>query len=161
MSAPLDTTRVVMQRPHLDGVGHFALDQPFRIRPYEPGDEARWYAIHRVADPPFTDTEGLFVHEFGADAAVLAARQLYLCDGDAVVGTASAWHDPGYADGTWARVHWVAIDPAYQGRGLSKPLLARVLRVAAGLGHRRAFLTTQRFRTVAIGLYASFGFVEV
>ena len=58
-------------------------------------------------------------------------------------------------------MHWVAILPAYQGRGLAKPLLAQVMQTMAVLGHRQVYLTTQRFRRAAIGLYTSFGFAEI
>ncbi len=155
-----DETRVIMERADLEDVPCFGIESPYRIRSWKPGDEASWFDIHVEADPPFTDP-ACFVKQFGDDPAELAARQWYLCDGETVIGTASAWHESAYKEGDWGRVHWVAIRPAYQGKGLAKPLLSKVLAETARLGHRRAYLTTQRFRTAALHLYASFGFVEV
>jgi len=95
------------------------------------------------------------------DPDELAKRQFYLCRGEKVIGTATAWLGRDYKDGSYGRVHWVAIRPAYQGQGLSRPLMSEVLRALKRLGHERAYLTTSRRRPIAIRLYKSFGFVEV
>jgi ribosomal protein S18 acetylase RimI-like enzyme len=57
-------------------------------------------------------------------------------------------------------IHWVAIEPAYQGRGLAKPLLATALQRLAQ-DHQRAFLGTQTTSYRAVGLYLKYGFVPV
>jgi len=59
------------------------------------------------------------------------------------------------------RVHWVAIDPEHQGRGLSKPLLSTVCNTLAAMGHDEAYLVTSSGRVAAIRLYLHFGFVPV
>ena len=57
------------------------------------------------------------------------------------------------------RLHWVSVDAAHQGRGLSKPLVAMALSSACcELGHREAILTTQTPSWVAIRVYHRFGF---
>jgi len=58
----------------------------------------------------------------------------------------------------YGRVHWVAIVPEMQGKGLSKPMLSVVLDRLRELGHGRAYLTTNTVRTAAINLYLKFGF---
>ncbi len=150
-----------MERPNLDDIPRFSLQKPYEIRTYEPGDEAHWYDIHVEADKLSNITKDLFASQFGSDQEELSARQFYLCHSREVIGTASAWYGEHYKDGSYSRVHWVAIRPSYQGRGLSKPLLSEVLHALARLGHNKAYLTTSRLRPVAIGLYRSFGFVEV
>jgi len=152
---------VIMERGNLENIPRLPLREPYRIRPYQPGDEAHWYDIHLEADKLSDIAPDLFASQFGSDPDELAARQFYLCRGDEVIGTASAWYDTEYKDGTYGRVHWVAIRPSFQGRGLSKPLLSHVLQALARLGHKKAYLTTSRRRPVAIRLYRSFGFVEV
>lgn len=56
-------------------------------------------------------------------------------------------------------MHWVAIAPQAQGRGLSKPLLAAVCRRIRELGDDRAQLGTSTWRIPAVNLYLHFGFV--
>jgi GNAT superfamily N-acetyltransferase len=149
-----------MERQDLKGIARFDLEEPCTIRTYQPGDERHWYSIHLEADKLSNITQELFASQFGSDQRVLSTRQLYLCDADSVVGTATAWYGDTYKDGSYGRVHWVAIRPSHQGRGLSKPLLSEVLQTLARLGYTKAYLTTSRLRPVAMHLYRSFGFIE-
>ncbi len=165
--------RVLMARPTLAGIAPPALPPGYALTPYAPGDERHWVAIHERADRFNGAFAERFRRAFGAgggagaggapDAARLAARQVYLRDAAGTpVGTATAWDDAADrdADGTPAgRVHWVAIVPEHQGRGLAKPLVAWVLARLAALGHRRAVLATSTGRVAAINLYRRFGFV--
>ncbi len=147
-----------MTRPDLEGLPEFALPADFRIDPYAPGAERDWLAIHHRSDRYNTFTEETFAHQFGEDEATLRQRQFYLrAPGGARIGTATAWfdHDSPLGDG---QVHWVAILPEWQGRGLAKPLLSRVCTRLRDLGHRRAFLKTASARIPAIRLYIKFGF---
>lgn len=156
-----DRNRLILERDDLDDIIRFPLKQPYRIRTYRLGDEVRWHEIHLEADNFSNITEELFCSQFGSDLEELSKRQLYLCHSDEVIGTASAWYDKNYKNGSYGRVHWVAIRPSYQGLGLSKPLLSEVLQALLRLGHKKAYLSTSRLRPVAIRLYKSFGFVEV
>jgi len=156
-----DTNTLILERNDLDDIPRFPLNQPYRIRTYQPGDEIHWYKIHLQADRLSNITEKLFCSQFGSDLEELSKRQFYLCNSDEVIGTASAWHDKNYKNGSYGRVHWVAIKPSYQRLGLSKPLLSEVLQALARLAHEKAYVSTSRLRPVAIRLYKSFGFVEV
>jgi GNAT superfamily N-acetyltransferase len=74
------------------------------------------------------------------------------------VGTITAWRNADYRSAAYGRVHWVAIVPAFQGRGLARPLLAACLRRLSELGYGGAYLTTSPPRLAAINLYLRFGF---
>ncbi|MEX0655819.1 MAG: GNAT family N-acetyltransferase [Phycisphaeraceae bacterium] len=150
------TDRLQMIRDHLRDLPDAALPAAFHLRPYRPGDDRTWYDIHLKADRYTKLTSQRFVDEFGSDDELLAARQLYLCDSQngEPLGTATAWQDD---DGA-GRVHWVAIVPEAQGRGLAKPLLAAVCQRLAELGHQQTRLTTQSPRIAAVNLYLRFGF---
>ena len=151
---------ISMIRESLEGIPHFELPPPYTMRWYRPGDEGAWLEIHERADKYTSVTPELFVEQFGSDAETLGRRQCYLCDGDGTpIGTATAWFNDDYRGRPHGRVHWVAIVPERQGRGLSKPLLSRVCLRLRELGHERAYLTTQAVRLPAIGLYLKFGFV--
>ena len=71
------------------------------------------------------------------------------------VATATAYptDEPGFG-----QVHWVAVKREEQGKGLARPLIAKVLEVLAGHGSQRAFLHTQTVTWVAVRLYQQFGF---
>ena len=151
---------VHMVRESLNDLPEFSLPAPYSIRWYRPGDKEHWLAIHLEAEKFFKVWPALFEREFGRDEAVLAQRQAYLCDGTGTpIGTASAWFNPDYEGQPYGQIHWVAIVPDHQGRGLAKPLMSVICRRMRDLGHDRAYLGTSTGRIEAVGLYLKFGFV--
>lgn len=151
---------VKMERESLDGVALHRPPPGYALRWYRPGDERKWVEIQRQAERYVRASEDLFRKEFGGDAETLGRRQAFLLDARATaVATATAWFDDDYHGRRYGRLHWVAVVPDFQGRGLSKPLLSAVLRRMRKLGHDRAYLRTATARIPAINLYAAFGFV--
>jgi len=149
-----------MVRGSLEGIPSYDLPAGHSMRRYEPGDEELWKEIHLLADPYIDITPDLFRQEFGTEESVLAERQFYLLDArQQAIGTATAWYDDDFGGQAYGRVHWVAIVPRYQGRGLAKPLMAAVCHRLRNLGHERAYLDTSTARTAAIRLYLRFGFI--
>lgn len=55
-------------------------------------------------------------------------------------------------------MHWVSVDQAHQGLGLSKAVVSLAMHRLRELGHTSAFLTTQTASWVAIKVYHRFGF---
>jgi len=151
---------VSMVRESLALIPDWLLPATCAIRGYRLGDERTWTDVQLAAEKQLQIEAGLFRREFGADEGELERRQLFLCDGSGrAIGTATAWYDNSYRGRRCGRVHWVAIVPEAQGRGLAKPLLAATLRRLAELGHQRAVLGTHSYRLPAISLYLKFGFV--
>ncbi len=151
---------VRMLRENLTDIPAYALPAGFRFRLYHPGDEDVWTGIFSKADVYNVTAPELFRQQFGDDDVELARRQLFLCRDDGVaIGTTTAWYDEDYKGLRWGRVHWVAIVPEHQGKGLAKPLLTAALERLVELGEERAYLTTESPRLVAINLYLKFGFV--
>jgi GNAT superfamily N-acetyltransferase len=147
---------VTMARHDLEDIPRHPVPDGYAIRPFAPGDAAAWVEIQGAADAYNEITPALFRREFGDDPGEQARRILMLTAPDgAAVGTAAAW----YVDARVGRVHWVAIHPSHQGRGLAKPLLGRVCLALRDLGHERAVLSTSTARIPAIALYLDFGFV--
>lgn len=148
-----------MIRESLARIPRHDLPKPFSLRMYRPGDDVHWRRIQEASDPYNDITQSLFRKEFGWDEEEIAARQWYLCDGSGLpIGTSTAWYHDAFNHERWGQVHWVAIVPAYQGRGLSKPLLSATLRTMRALGDSRAFLYTSTGRLRAIRLYAQYRF---
>lgn len=151
--------RVRLVHHCLADVPEFPVPVGFSLRWHAPGDEATWWRIWQAADAYQAITPDRFQREFGRDPARWRERQCFLCDSSgAGVGTATAWFDDDYFGQRFGRVHWVAVLPAFQGRGLSKPLLSATCRRLRALGHDRAYLVTETVRLPAIRLYWQFGF---
>ena len=146
---------VIMTRPNLENIPVFELPPGFSIRPYQSGDDEVWWQIHERADPLLAHRSGSHREFFGVDFDELRARQMFLMSpANQPIGTATAWH----TSEALGRVHWVAIVPEFQGRGLAKPLLSHIMVTLRELGHTRAILDTDTQRPRAIALYQSFGF---
>lgn len=149
---------VVMVRPNLQDIPQCEIKEGYRIRCYRPGDEEAWVRIHDLADEYNKVTVAAFRENFGSDLQVLRSRGFYLDSPDGeTVGTATAWYNLNFEGKDWGRVHWVAITPEHQGKGVSKPLLSAVMNRLAQ-SHERAYLTTSTARIPAIHLYLTFGF---
>ena len=151
---------VTMVRSDLQDLPRHAVPDGFAIRPYAPGDELSWVRIQSAADAYNVIVADLFRAQFGDDTLELGRRLFMLEDAaGTAIGTAAAWFGGARRGPAVGRVHWVAIHPAHQGRGLAKPLLSRVCHALRALGHESAYLTTSTARVPAIALYLSFGFV--
>lgn len=151
---------ISMIRETLNDIPVYHVPDGFSLRCYRPGDEKLWVKIHEQADQYNNITSETFDRVFNSDFEALAERQYYLLDSQKqAVGTATAWFDNGNKERYNGRVHWVAIIPEMQGKGLAKPLLSAVCEKLRELGHERAHLTTQPERIAAINLYLQFGFM--
>jgi GNAT superfamily N-acetyltransferase len=150
---------VRMHRPNLTNIPVYSLPPEYSIRWYSSGDIKHWVAIHESAERYAEVTGKVHAENFGSDVDVLHERQCFLLDRHKrPIATATAWSDDEYDGRISGRVHWVAVVPEYQGRGLSKPLLSIVLRRMIELGDDRAYLRTSTARLPAVNLYAAFGF---
>ena len=74
------------------------------------------------------------------------------------IATATIWWEySGKRRDPW--VSYVAVKPDYQGLGLSKALLSRLLELSAEIeGDRKVYLHTQTWSHRAVKLYEKFGF---
>jgi beta-glucuronidase len=150
---------VAMVRPNLANLPEIPFPNGFTIRPLQPDEGALWTDIQRDAEPFFPIGNNLFQQEFGKDLAALTWRSyLVTTDRGVGVGVISAWYNRAYHGQDYGQIHWVAIRPAYQGRGLAKAMLSYALRQMSQW-HERAMLFTQTRRLPAIRLYLDAGFV--
>lgn len=159
MSEQLPDVNVWMIHHQLRHAPTFALPPGYRMRFYHEGDTATWVAIQQAAEPYFVPTAETFVSSMPGDAAYLATRVMFLVDpSGAAVGTITAWSGAllGYA--AIGQIHWVALLPAVQGRGLAKPMLSAAVNQLLAQGYTNAVLETNTRRVAALNLYLQFGF---
>ncbi|MBM3546705.1 MAG: GNAT family N-acetyltransferase [Alphaproteobacteria bacterium] len=151
---------VVMVRRDLQELPIRSLPARYSLRWYTPGDATHWVDIQSRADALNRISAVLFDAQF-AERGELPKRQAFILDESGrPAGSATAWF--GDCRGTkMGRVHWVAVLPEHQGRGLGSALMSVVCSRLRDLGHAAAYLTTDERRTMALGLYVRFGFVRV
>lgn len=147
-----------MIRTTLEALPRHDLPSGFQLRTYRDGDADHWVRIHELADKYNKVTTETFQKEFGFDIDAMRERGFFLeTQAGEVIGTATAWYDDDFEGEPYGRVHWVAIIPEYQGRGLAKPLLSKVMECLAR-AHGKAYLVTSSARIPAIRLYLKYGF---
>jgi GNAT superfamily N-acetyltransferase len=162
MSFIEQNAKVVMERASLTAIPEYGLPQGFVLRWYQAGEESAWLQIQAAADDLNDITADLFRKTFGNEQTAHEQRICFLTTATGEpIGTAAAWWGEEGAEGRRGRIHWVAIFPAFQGRGLAKPLLTAVCLRLRELGHTSAYLTTSAARIPALNLYRQFGFVPV
>jgi GNAT superfamily N-acetyltransferase len=160
MSITERNVSVNMIRDSLEDIPNYPLPPGYSTRWYRAGDERLWVDVQSRAEEYLEITSELFVEQFGSDSRTLAERQCFLLDAQGeAIGTATAWSDDDYCGQPYGQLHWVAMVPQAQGRGLAKPLLTIVLNQMVELGHARCYLGTSTARIPAINLYVKFGFV--
>jgi len=150
---------VIMKVNALAEVPRHPLPHGFLVRYYTPGDADTWTKIHNETGSYGPVAPTLFTDQFGADDEALAARQCFIVDDQGnAVATATAWfNDPAHGV-PGGRIHWVAVVPAVQRRGIASALLGILCDRFEALGETTAYLTTDSHNTRAIALYQRLGF---
>jgi GNAT superfamily N-acetyltransferase len=141
----------------LGDIPDFDLPVGYSIETLGMQDLDLWYSLQREAEPYLEIYDGLLEEQFDTERDELGERCHLLMCGKEVVGTGIAWWEPDVLGERWGVLRWFAIHPAHQGKGLSKPLLTRILKQIRETDDK-CYLTTSPERTVAIRLYLDFGF---
>ncbi len=131
----------------------------YTFRFFREGDIATWVRVQQSAIPEFTVTADLFRDSMPGDTALWSQRVLFLVAPDgADIGSITGWETEEPAGVPVGQIHWVAIDPVAQGRGLGKPLLSAAIALLRERGFNRAMLETSTHLLPALNLYLQFGF---
>lgn len=149
-------------RNDLKDIPQYHLPKGYRFVFYQPGDRDIWIAIEQSAKEFETYKQGLesWNRYYGGKEDMLPKRMVFIeNEAGEKVATATAYYDIYGKDQTGAGwLHWVAIRREYQGRGLSKPLIAFTLGLMQGLGYDHAMLSSQTTTWLACKIYLDFGF---
>ena len=152
---------VLMLREHPEETLPAALPQGFSFCGWEPGMEREWAALMARTQMMESREKGLayFREEFLAHPEDLSGNMLLVRSPEGeIAGTASLWTGNHFGEPRY-RIHWVAVDSRYEGRGIGKAMLARLCAQWEGLHFPKPlYLATQTWSWQAVGLYARFGF---
>jgi GNAT superfamily N-acetyltransferase len=153
---------VKMIRETLENIPAFAPPPGYSIRWFQSGDEEAWRRIQSAAEKFHQITPDTFARVFGRNASWLSQRLCFLVDpAGHLIGTGSAWFDDNFDGRKFGRVHWMAVLPEEQGKGLGKVLMTAVCQRLRELKHTNAYLITSTARVAAIKLYSRFDFVPL
>ena len=154
---------LAMRVKSLEDIPVYDLSERYGWRFYQPGDEQDWARMWASAEE-CDDVERLMESFRGSfhEGEPMDERMIFLTDNGVPFGTATAWYTKeGGPDAAEGLLHWICVDQAHQGQGLSKVLISMVMRRARELGHKSAYLVTQTPCWVAIRMYNRFGFRPV
>jgi GNAT superfamily N-acetyltransferase len=150
---------VTMVNEQLLSVPRHSGSSDVHIKWYAPGDDEIWVRLQSAADLHNTITKELFVGQFPHGTFDLKHRQCYLYDrAGRALATATAWAEVQGPFAGYGLVHWIAVLPEFQHRGLGKILMDVTCQRLLSLGYERACLRTSTLRPDAIALYQRFGF---
>ncbi|MCK8059494.1 MULTISPECIES: GNAT family N-acetyltransferase [unclassified Fusibacter] len=128
---------------------------------YRPGDEEEWVEIQMESGSICNSKKALeYFHAFFDYFKVELDKRCFFIVNDNYekIATATISLLENNEDEYEATVDWVAIKSEYQGKGLSRPLISKLLEVANNLGHDKLMLHTQTHTWLAAKLYLDFGF---
>ncbi len=139
-----------------------ALPDGYAYTFYAPGDAKCWCEIETSVDEfdSVPQAGEYFRRVFASQPGELSRRMVFVQNpsGD-LVANASAWWGDDPDAGRIAMLHWVAVRPGEQGRGLGRAVTAKALSLFPSLGPEGdIWLTTQTWSHAAIDLYLSLGF---
>ncbi|MHB0878761.1 MAG: GNAT family N-acetyltransferase [Anaerolineae bacterium] len=135
--------------------------QGYAFRLFTDGDEIHWARLEASVLEFATETAALdyFVRDYMPYVDRLKERCVFVTGAGGVpVATATSW----WADsvlGHQASLHWVSVDPAFQGKGLGRAVVSAAVSLFAQLEPGEdVWLHTQTWSHVAIRLYRGLGF---
>jgi GNAT superfamily N-acetyltransferase len=151
----------VMKRNPGTPIPEYNLPEGYKFKMYEPGFEKDWARIE-TSVLEFDDELDALLHfqkEYLADPGEAERRCIFIeNDKGERIATSSAWwkyngnrRDP--------CVHWVAVNPNYQGKGLGKAIVIETLRLLMEIeGDKAYYLSTQTHSHRAVFIYEWAGF---
>lgn len=152
---------ILMCRPAGTPIPQHALPEGYSFAMFAPGDEKEWAEIEAsvLEFPRGVDALVHFQNRFLYAPQEVARRCLFIQNpaGEKIATATIWWEYSGKRRDPW--VSYVAVKPDYQGLGLSKALLSRLLELSAEIeGDRKIYLHTQTWSHRAVRLYEKFGF---
>ena len=152
----------LMLEADIAGMGERPLPEGYSYAFYRDGDRDAWIEIEQSAKELSSYDEGLKAWEryYEGRTGELYDRMVFVVNpAGEKVATATAFYDIRGIDQSGAGwLHWVAVKREEQGKGLSKPMISRVIQIMKGLGYTHAKIPTQTTTWLAVKVYLDLGF---
>jgi len=143
------------------GYPHCPLPSGYSLRAYESGMEQDWAILQTSVEHMETVDEALarFHAEYGEDMETLKDRAIFVYGPEGrLAASAVLWYGNHFGR-RLPRIHWVAVAPEEQGKGLCKALMTILMDMYHKLGLTGGlYLTSQTWSYKALNIYRQFGF---
>lgn len=153
--------RIIMRRAAGTEIPDWQPPEGYTFAWFTEGDEAHWgeieYSVAEVESPEAG--AALYMQRYGGFRGEPARRTLFAVNpaGEKVATATLWWNYTGVRRDPW--LHWVAVRPEEQGRGLGKAVVSFALRKIIEMeGERDIYLPTQTWSYKAVGIYLKAGF---
>lgn len=149
----------------LTNIPQYTLPEGYHFEFYQNGDRDIWIEIEKSAIEFSSYEEGLKAgnrYYYGKDDELMNRMVFVVNNAGEKVATATAFYDINQKDKSGSGwLHWVSVKRAYQGKGLSKPLISYVLNLMKSLGYTHTKIPTQTTTWLAVKIYLDLGFVPI
>lgn len=155
-------SEIILFRENLENLPEYDLPEGYNFCFYNgEKDKSDWIEIEKSAREMLFTEQGLTAWQiyYGGKEEKLFDRMLFVVapDGEKVA-TATAFYEEDDSDRAgW--LYWVAVKRDFQGKGLSKPLIAKTLRLMREKGYENCKIPTQPNTWLAVKIYLDFGFL--
>ena len=150
-----------MYRPHMDNIPVFPLVEGHIFKPFAEGDAEAWVAVQNAANESYGGvTMKTFEGDFGGQEDKLADRSWFVVspEGKNIASITAWWRMDCDRDPQMGLIHWVAVLPECQGKGIGKSIMTQAMQRLAE-EYPDAYLSTSSARIPAIKVYLDFGFL--
>lgn len=138
----------------------YRLPAGFYFSTFKDDEADQWARLQATTDSfmSIAEARSYFDESFGHQKLLLRDRCYFLhADTEKYIGSAMAWLAEEPFDDQYGRLHWVAVHPKYQGRGLGKALVKYTMRKLMDY-YTRGYLTSQTNSFKALNIYLEIGF---
>jgi RimJ/RimL family protein N-acetyltransferase len=154
----MENHSVTMVRENMNDIPEIPFPEGYGIRYFRSGEGYIWTRIQKAAEPFFSIEDSLFNREFGDHLNEMPDRSFFVINNkEEEIGTITAWWKNNWKGKDWGMIHWVAIHPQHQRRGLAKSAMSVAMK-RLKRSHDRCMLNTSTGRIAAIKVYLDFGF---
>lgn len=153
---------VLMTCQHPLSYPRFPLPEGYTLRTYEAGMEKDWAALQVSVEQMETEEQALaqFNEEFLPDLDTFKKRSAFIYGPDGKLAASGIlWYGYHFGSPRRTRLHWVAVAPEEQGKGLCKALMTILMDVYHVCGKTHGiYLVSQTWSYKALNIYRQFGF---